>query len=110
MNGTLASEVMSLIMDGKILPAFFKLVIGIFPFALVIVLGLILIGLYIWSQDYLLPTVTLLVYVSIANLSIVPENIRIAMLPPEARPVLYGLSALAITALLVNLFIRGKYG
>ncbi|WP_456478222.1 hypothetical protein [Geoglobus ahangari] len=95
-------------MDGLFLPAGIKLLNLFIPFAILLFFGLILVGIYIWTEDSLIPTILALLYLAFANIPIVPLEIRQSMLPAYGTPLLYVLVALAITGLIVNLFIRNR--
>ena len=107
-NGTIAENLMNLMLQGKFLPLTINLWSNFIPFVALVVFGIILLGIYIWTEDSLLPALLLLTYWAIALLPTTPAEIKQVMLPELAKPLLYALIALSFTPVIVNLILRNR--
>ncbi|WP_290623732.1 MULTISPECIES: hypothetical protein [unclassified Archaeoglobus] len=107
-NATLAQELWNMTLNATYLPAAFKLLNSFIPFAILLFFGLVLLGIYLWTEDGLLPSVLALLYVALAIAPVTPPDIKASMIPPMAKPLIYTLVALSITAVIVNLIIRNR--
>ncbi len=107
-NGSIAESLMNLTLQGKFLPLTINLWSNFIPFVVLLVFGLILLGIYIWTEDSLLPALLLLLYWAVALLPSTPTEIKQAMLPELAKPLLYVFIALSFTPVIVNLILRNR--
>ena len=107
-NETIADSLLNMTLKGLYIPMTINLWSQFLPFVILLVFGLILLGMYIWTEDPLLPALALLLYWAIAILPTTPTEIRQAMLPEIAKPLLYILIALSFTPIIVNLILRNR--
>ncbi len=107
-NETIAQNLMNLTLQGKILPLTIDLWSLFIPFVILVVFGLILLGLYIWTEEPLLPALLLLMYWAVAMAPVTPTEIKELMVPPIAKPLIFVLIALSFTPVIVNLILRNR--